>query len=179
MIIFIPGTSAARLLWVEWLPIGPLITSVAAATPGSFGSPLSPPLLCQNFPTFITAPSSGPPSFTVYLSSSFFTIVISSPLFLISYCASFTFAKLLAFVPSSTWTCLLLVGCSEKSIEVQKTKTKHTLNNQTYAFGLLDTLDFIWYSWILPLYYANLHLSSWSTKNGVLLEEILKNLWSL
>lgn len=48
MIIFISGTLAACSLWVEWLPIGPLITSVAAATPGSFSSPLSPLLHLEN-----------------------------------------------------------------------------------------------------------------------------------
>lgn len=62
MIIFIPGTSAARSLWVEWLPIGPLITSVAAATPGSFSSPLSPPLHLESLPPFYFTPSSVCPS---------------------------------------------------------------------------------------------------------------------
>lgn len=66
MIIFIPGTSAARSLWVEWLPIGPLITSVAAATPGSFSFSLSPPLQLQNLLPFITTPSSVRPSLSLY-----------------------------------------------------------------------------------------------------------------
>lgn len=42
----------SRSLWVEWLPIGPLITSVAAATPGSFSSPPLSAITPSALPSF-------------------------------------------------------------------------------------------------------------------------------